>query len=219
MQCDWWGNNCKVIRTVTVRTVVDFRIYDSAGTYGVVTAYCEGFDGAYPDFVKNAQPVTRTPTDVALWRDALIEFSTLENVRPYDGLLQQIDFGPAELEVTLTTGERLTIPSAASREEMAQAISAVLGEAVVANPDLEWAPPYKTENFWWAETLYNFGVLAPNGIVMKSDVLFHRISRRDGVAMIEASDAHHRVTVEFDLTADVPPVDTVTDVLEALSTA
>ena len=163
--------------------------------------------------------MTRTPTDVALWRDALIEFSTLENVRPYDGLLHQIDFGPAELEVTLTTGERLTIPSAASREEMAQAISAVLGEAVVANPDLEWAPPYKTENFWWAETLYNFGVLAPNGIVMKPDVLFHRISRRDGLAMIEASDAHHRVTVEFDLTADAPPADTVTDVLEALSTA
>lgn len=54
VQCDWLGNNCKVIRTVTVRTVVDFRAYDSAGTYGVVTAYCEGISGACPDFVKNA---------------------------------------------------------------------------------------------------------------------------------------------------------------------
>lgn len=42
-----------MIRSVTVRTVVDFRAYDSGGTYGVVTAYCEGIDGACPDFVKN----------------------------------------------------------------------------------------------------------------------------------------------------------------------
>ncbi|RKN67813.1 hypothetical protein D7252_09580 [Microbacterium sp. CGR2] len=159
----------------------------------------------------------RDPSDVALWRDALIEFSTLENVRPEQGLLQQIDLGPAELEVTLTTGARLTVPPSASRTEMAEAISAVLGETVVANPSLEWAPRFKTENFWWAETLYNFGVLAPNGIVMKPDVVFHRISRRDGVATIEASDARHRVAVDFDLTADAPPADTVTDVLEALS--
>lgn len=100
---------------------------------------------------------------------------------------------------------------------MANSISEVLGEAVAANPSVEWAPPFKTENFWWAETLYNFGVLAPNGIVMKPDVLFHRISRRDAVATIEASDARHRVAVDSDLTADAPPVDTVTDVLEALT--
>ncbi|RKN67812.1 hypothetical protein D7252_09575 [Microbacterium sp. CGR2] len=54
IQCDWLGGNCKVIRTVTVRTIVDFRYYDSAGTYGVVTAYCEGITGACPNFVKNA---------------------------------------------------------------------------------------------------------------------------------------------------------------------
>lgn len=161
--------------------------------------------------------MTRTPTDVALWRNALIELSALENVRPERGLLQEIEFGPVDLQVTLTTGERLTVSPAATRTEMANSISEVLGEAVAANPSVEWAPPFKTENFWWAETLYNFGVLAPNGIVMKPDVLFHRISRRDGVATIEASDARHRVAVDFDLTADAPPVDTVTDVLEALS--
>lgn len=102
---------------------------------------------------------------------------------------------------------------------MASSISEVLDEAVTANPNVHWAPPYKTENFWWAETLYNFGVLAPNGIVMKPDVLFHRISRRHGVATIEASDSRHRVAVDCDLTADAPPVDTVMDVLEALSSS
>lgn len=163
--------------------------------------------------------MTRTPTDVALWRNALIEMSALENLRPERGLLQAVEFGPLVLEVTLTTGERLAVPSAATRAEMASSISEALGEAVTANPNVEWAPPYKTENFWWAETLYNFGVLAPNGIVMKPDVLFHRISRRDGVATIEASDARHRVNVDFDLTTDSPPVDTVTDVLEALSSS
>lgn len=33
---------------------LDFRRYDSPGSYGVVTAYCEGFSRACPDFVKNA---------------------------------------------------------------------------------------------------------------------------------------------------------------------
>jgi len=53
IRCDFWGNNCKVIRTVWVRTVVDFRAYQG-DKYGVVTAYCEGYDGPCPDFVKNA---------------------------------------------------------------------------------------------------------------------------------------------------------------------
>ncbi|MFJ2544075.1 hypothetical protein [Microbacterium sp. NPDC087589] len=67
--------------------------------------------------------------------------------------------------------------------------------------------------------MYNFGILAPNGTVMKPDVLFHRISRRNGVATIEASDDHRRVTVDFDLTADAPPVDVVTHVLDALTSS
>ncbi|KJL22947.1 hypothetical protein RN51_01693 [Microbacterium oxydans] len=158
-------------------------------------------------------------SDVTLWRDALIELSTLENVRPENGLLQRIDLGPVELGVTLTTGQQLMVRATASRDEMASAISAVLGETVDANASPEWAPPFKTENFWWAETLYNFGVLAPNGIVMKPDVLFHHISRRNGVATIEASDNRRRVAVHFDLMADAPPVDVVTDVLEALTSS
>lgn len=47
------GSNCKVVRTVWVRTIVDFRSYQG-DKYGVVTAYCEGIDGKCPDFVKNA---------------------------------------------------------------------------------------------------------------------------------------------------------------------
>ncbi|MBM7828532.1 hypothetical protein [Microbacterium aurum] len=53
VKCDFWGNNCKVVRTVWVRTIVDFRSYQG-DKYGVVTAYCEGIDGKCPDFVKNA---------------------------------------------------------------------------------------------------------------------------------------------------------------------
>lgn len=53
VQCDFWGNNCKVKRSVWVRTIVDFRAYQG-DSYGVVTAYCEGHDGKCPDFVKNA---------------------------------------------------------------------------------------------------------------------------------------------------------------------
>ena len=53
VKCDFWGNNCKVVRTVWVRTVVDFRSYQG-DTYGVVTAYCEGINGKCPDIVKNA---------------------------------------------------------------------------------------------------------------------------------------------------------------------
>lgn len=111
--------------------------------------------------------MTHSPSDVALWRDALIELSALENVRPDNGLLRQIDLGSVELQLTSTTGHRLTVPATASRDQIADAISKVLGEAVIANPNPEWAPPFYAENFWWAETLYNFGLLAPNGIVMK----------------------------------------------------
>lgn len=157
------------------------------------------------------------PADVALWRNALIELSTLENVRPRSGLLQQIDLGPDELVIVLLSGARLSVPAEARRTEMAEAVSRALGETVIANPSPEWAPPFQTENYWWAETLYNLGVLAPNGIVMKPDVVFHRISRRDGVATIEASDARHTISVDFNLHAAAPPVDTVTDVIEALS--
>lgn len=89
------------------------------------------------------EPVT---SDVALWRDALIELSALENVRPEHGLLQQIDLGPVELGVTLTTGQQLMVRATASRQEMASAISGMLGETVVANATPEWAPPFKTEN-------------------------------------------------------------------------
>lgn len=53
IRCDFWCSNCRVGRTVWVRTVVDFRAYQG-DKYGVVTAYCEGYDGPCPDFVRNA---------------------------------------------------------------------------------------------------------------------------------------------------------------------
>lgn len=49
--CYAWG--CKVTSTVNVRALVDYRKV-SGGTYGVVTAQCEGYEGACPSFVKNA---------------------------------------------------------------------------------------------------------------------------------------------------------------------
>lgn len=51
----WWiFRTCKVVRTVWVKAVVDFRRLSDNRPYGVVTTYCEiGMDRC-PDFVKNA---------------------------------------------------------------------------------------------------------------------------------------------------------------------
>lgn len=49
--CYPWG--CYVTASANVRVLVDYRAV-TGGTYGVVTAYCEGYSGACPDFVKNA---------------------------------------------------------------------------------------------------------------------------------------------------------------------
>lgn len=49
--CYAWG--CYVTAWVNVRVLVDYRPV-TGGTYGVVTAYCEGISGACPNYVKNA---------------------------------------------------------------------------------------------------------------------------------------------------------------------
>ncbi|MFT4158235.1 MAG: hypothetical protein QM630_09990 [Microbacterium sp.] len=158
----------------------------------------------------------RHPDDVAIWRDAIREASTLENLRPDDGLIRQIRLSPDTLEFTLVGGEVFTVPASADRNVIASAASKALGRSVIANQAAEWEPPAQTVNFWWAETLYNFGMLAPEGIVMEPTVVFTRIWRDGTVAKIEAYDADRTAIAEFDLGADHPPVDTVTDVLEAL---
>lgn len=158
----------------------------------------------------------RTPADVGLWRDAIREASALENLRPDDGLIAQILLGPEELEFTLTGGERFTVPASADRNMIASAASEALGREVMANQASEWEPPEQTVNYWWAETLYDFGLLAPEGIVMQPAVVFTRIWREGAIAKIEAYNADRTAIAEFDLRADYPPVDTVTDVLEAL---
>ncbi len=158
----------------------------------------------------------RDPTDVALWRDAIREASTLENLRPHDGLIRQIRLGPDTLEFTLDGGEIFTVPASADRNAIASAASKALGRKITANQASEWEPPEQTVNYWWAETLYNFGLLASEGIVMKPTVVFTRIWREGTIAKIEASDTDRVAIAEFDLQADNPPADTVTDVLEAL---
>lgn len=51
----WWVfRSCKVVRTVQVIGSVDFRTLADGSPYGVVTTYCDGYDGMCPDFVKNA---------------------------------------------------------------------------------------------------------------------------------------------------------------------
>ena len=158
----------------------------------------------------------RDPADVALWRDAVRETSALENLRPHDGLIRQILLGPDTLEFTRIGGEVFTAPASADRNVIASAASKTLGRKITANQAAEWEPPEQTVNYWWAETLYNFGLLAPEGIVMNPTVVFTRIWREGTIAKIEAYDARRTAVAEFDLRADHPPADTVTDVLEAL---
>ncbi len=158
----------------------------------------------------------RTPRDVKLWRNAIREASTLESLRPDDGLIQQIVLGPDELVFTLTTGETFTVPSSADRYMIASQASEALGYRVDANTAAEWAPPRRTLNFWWAETLYNFGLLAAEGIMMNPDVVFVRVWREGPWGKIEAYDNASRAVATFDLREDHPPADTVTDVLEEL---
>jgi len=51
----WWVfRSCKVVRTVQVIGSVDFRSLADGSPYGVVTTFCDGYDGMCPDFVKNA---------------------------------------------------------------------------------------------------------------------------------------------------------------------
>lgn len=159
----------------------------------------------------------RDPADVARWRDAIREASTLENLRAHDGLIQQIRVGADELEFTLVGGAVFTLPSSADRTRIASAASEALGCSVVANQASEWEPPEQTVNYWWAETLYNFGLLAPEAIVMKPTVVFTRIWRDGTTAKIEAFDGDRSAIAEFDLECDHPPVDTVADVIDLLA--
>lgn len=49
----WFFPQCKVVDSVTVRTIIDYRNqYDR--TKGIVTTYCPPYQGACPSFVKNA---------------------------------------------------------------------------------------------------------------------------------------------------------------------
>ncbi len=51
----WWiFRSCKVVETINVYTVVDFRKLSSGGTFGVVTGYCGSYYPRCPDWVKNA---------------------------------------------------------------------------------------------------------------------------------------------------------------------
>lgn len=47
-------SGCYVMDTLTARAVVDFKTWD-ARTFGLVTAYCEGYSGACPYWVKDAR--------------------------------------------------------------------------------------------------------------------------------------------------------------------
>lgn len=161
----------------------------------------------------------RYPRDVESWRDAIREASALENMRAESGLIQQITLGADELEFTLTGGETFCVPSSADRWLIAAEASRALGHPVEANPSPEWYPPSQTVNYWWAEMLYNFGLLAPEGIVMNPNVVFVRVWRNGPVGKIEAYDNGSQAIAAFDLRDDHPPVDTVTDTLEALRAA
>lgn len=157
----------------------------------------------------------RMPSDVATWREVVREASALENIRAHEPLIREIRFGPEAVEFRLCSGGTFVVTADADRRLIAAAATQTLGTPVAFNPALEWAPPEQTENYWWAETLYNFGMLAAEAIVMKPDVVFTRIWRERSSAKIEAYDTSQTVTATFDLRAPHPPVDTVTDVLEA----
>ncbi|WP_018505844.1 hypothetical protein [Parafrankia discariae] len=51
----WIFRSCKVTETVTVMVAVDFRRFkQGGGSFGVVTAFCDGYTPKCPDWVKDA---------------------------------------------------------------------------------------------------------------------------------------------------------------------